>query len=73
QGAEGIDVKEGSVDTLIEYNEIHMQLDDDSAGIGSRASSTIIRYNYMDDAEGAGVRLGGHLVDGVQFGVNNQV
>ncbi|CAM9412482.1 unnamed protein product [Scytosiphon promiscuus] len=72
-GAEGIDVKEGSVDTLIEHNRIFMQLDDDSAGIGSRASSTIIRYNYMEDAEGAGVRLGGHFVDGVQYGVKNQV
>lgn len=32
KGNEGIQVKEGVVDTLIENNEIYMQLDDDSGG-----------------------------------------
>lgn len=32
QGNEGVQVKEGTVGTLIENNEIYMQLDDDSGG-----------------------------------------
>ncbi|CAM9362597.1 unnamed protein product, partial [Hapterophycus canaliculatus] len=73
RGNEGIDVKEGSYDTLIAENEVYMQFDDDSGGIGSRADRTIIRDNHIEDADGAGVRLGGHIVDGYQYGVNNQV
>ncbi|CAM9644683.1 unnamed protein product, partial [Hapterophycus canaliculatus] len=73
RGNEGIDVKEGSYDTLIEDNSIYMQYDDDSGGIGSRADRSIIRNNYIEDADGAGVRLGGHKVDGYQYGVDNQV
>ncbi|CAM9258533.1 unnamed protein product, partial [Scytosiphon promiscuus] len=73
RGNEGIDVKEGSYDTLIAENEVYMQFDDDSGGIGSRADRSIIRDNHIEDADGAGVRLGGHLVNGYQYGVNNQV
>ncbi|CBJ28892.1 FirrV-1-B30 precursor [Ectocarpus siliculosus] len=73
RGNEGIDVKEGTVDTLIEYNEVYMQYDDDSGGIGSRGDRSIIRYNYIEDTDGAGVRLGGHTVDGIEYGKNNQV
>ncbi|CAB1121513.1 unnamed protein product [Ectocarpus sp. CCAP 1310/34] len=73
RGNEGIDVKEGSVDTLIEYNEVYMQYDDDSGGIGSRGDRSIIRYNHIEDTDGAGVRLGGHTVDGIEYGKNNQV
>lgn len=43
------------------------------AGIGSRADRTTIRDNYIEDASGSGVRLGGSLVDGYQYGVDNQV
>lgn len=43
------------------------------SGIDSRADNSIIRYNYVQDADGAGVRLGGHEVDGYEYGVNNQV
>lgn len=32
QGNEGVDVKMGSVGTIIKDNEIHMQLDDESGG-----------------------------------------
>ena len=32
QGNEGIDVKEGSVDTLIANNEVYMQYDPNSGG-----------------------------------------
>ncbi|CAN0434757.1 unnamed protein product, partial [Ectocarpus sp. 12 AP-2014] len=73
RGNEGIDVKEGTVDTLIEYNEVYMQYDDDSGGIGSRGDRSIIRYNHIEDTDGAGVRLGGHTVDGIEYGKNNQV
>ncbi|CAB1107955.1 unnamed protein product [Ectocarpus sp. CCAP 1310/34] len=73
QGNEGIEVKEGSVDTLIEYNEVHMQYDEESGGIGSRGDRSIIRYNHIQDTDGAGVRLGGHIVDGIEYGANNQV
>ncbi|CAM9466770.1 unnamed protein product, partial [Ectocarpus sp. 4 AP-2014] len=73
RGNEGIDVKEGTVDTLIEYNEVYMQYDEDSGGIGSRGDRSIIRYNHIEDTDGAGVRLGGHTVDGIEYGKNNQV
>lgn len=32
QGNEGVDVKEGSENTVIEYNEIYLQLDHNSGG-----------------------------------------
>eukprot|EP00903_Cladosiphon_okamuranus_P020891 g19184.t1 len=73
RGNEGIDVKEGSTGTLIENNGVHMQRDPDSGGIGSRGDYSIIRNNNITNADGAGVRLGGHLVNGVQYGVHNSV
>ncbi|CAN0523323.1 unnamed protein product, partial [Ectocarpus sp. 12 AP-2014] len=73
RGNEGIEVKEGSVDTLIEYNEVHMQYDDDSGGIGSRGDRSIIRFNHIQDTDGSGVRLGGHIIDDIEYGANNQV
>lgn len=44
-----------------------------TTGISSRGDGTIIRYNYIEEAAGAGVRLGGAEVDGYQYGVNNEV
>ncbi|CAM9196305.1 unnamed protein product [Ectocarpus sp. 13 AM-2016] len=73
RGNEGIDVKEGSVDTVIEYNEVHMQYDKESGGIGSRGDRSIIRFNHIQDTDGSGVRLGGHIVDDIEYGANNQV
>ncbi|CAM9848428.1 unnamed protein product, partial [Ectocarpus sp. 12 AP-2014] len=73
KGNEGIEVKEGTVDTLIEGNEVYMQYDAESGGIGSRGDRSIIRYNHIKDTDGAGVRLGGHTVDGIGYGANNQV
>ena len=49
------------------------QKDPNSGGIVSRGKANIIRYNEIYDSVGAGVRLGGHLVDGVQYGVENEV
>lgn len=68
-----MDVKEGAVDTVIETNYCTGQLDEDSAGIDSRASSTTIRYNKVVGCKGAGVRLGGHKVGREQYGVNCKV
>lgn len=33
QGNEGVDVKEGSEGTIIEYNKIYLQLDTNSGGM----------------------------------------
>ena len=73
QGNECVDVKEGTMDTIIETNYCTGQLDEDSAGIDSRASTTIIRYNKVVGCEGAGVRLGGHKVGSDQYGIACQV
>ncbi|CAN0114344.1 unnamed protein product, partial [Ectocarpus fasciculatus] len=73
RGNEGIAVKEGTVDTLIEGNQVYMQYDPDAGGIGSRGDRSIIRYNHIEDTDGAGVRLGGHTIDGIEYGANNQV
>ncbi|CAM9734378.1 unnamed protein product, partial [Laminaria digitata] len=72
-GNECVDVKEGAMDTIIETNYCTGQLDEDSAGIDSRASTTIIRYNKVVGCKGAGVRLGGHKVGPDQYGIACQV
>lgn len=61
------------MDTVIETNYCTGQLDEDSAGIDSRASSTTIRYNKVVGCKGAGVRLGGHKVGHEQYGVDCKV
>lgn len=73
QGNECVEVKEGASANLIEYNTCTGQLDPDSGGIGARGDGNIIRYNVVYGNIGAGVRLGGHAVDGVQYGVQNAV
>lgn len=73
QGNECVEIKEGSSANLIEYNTCTGQLDPDSAGIGVRGDGNIIRYNSVYGNVGAGVRLGGHEVDGVQYGLQNEV
>eukprot|EP00904_Undaria_pinnatifida_P013527 jgi/Undpi1/9304/HiC_scaffold_26.g11762.m1 len=73
KGNEGIQVKEGSIDTLIENNEIYMQRDDDSGGVDCRGDRCVIRYNHIEDTEGAGIRLGGSYADGIQYGVDSHV
>lgn len=42
-------------------------------GIGISGSSNIVRNNVVVEAEGACIRLGGAEVDGVQYGINNEV
>lgn len=73
QGNECVDVKEGTLDTIIESNYCTGQLDEDSGGIDSRADKTIIRYNKIVGCKGAGVRLGGHKVDDIQYGIHCEV
>ncbi|CAM9209620.1 unnamed protein product, partial [Laminaria digitata] len=72
-GNEGVDVKEGCLDTTIKDNRISMQHDPDSGGISSHGDGTIIENNYIESAAGAGVRLGGKTVGRRQYGINNQV
>ncbi len=73
QGNECVEVKEGGSNNLIEHNTCTGQLDPNSAGIGARGSGNIIRYNRLYGNVGAGVRLGGHRVDGIQYGIENEV
>ncbi|MFZ4660522.1 MAG: extracellular solute-binding protein [Caldilineaceae bacterium] len=73
QGNECVEIKEGASANLVEQNSCTGQLDPDSGGIGVRGSGNVIRYNVVYGNVGAGVRLGGHEVDGVQYGVANEV
>ena len=73
QGNECVEAKEGTERNVIEYNICTGQKDPNSGGIVSRGKANIIRYNEIHGSVGAGVRLGGHHVDGVQYGVNNLV
>ncbi len=71
-GNECVEMKEGTHDNIVEYNICTQQKDNDSSGIGSRGSN-IIRYNEIYENTGAGIRLGGHEVDGITYGVINYV
>ncbi|MDE2747885.1 MAG: right-handed parallel beta-helix repeat-containing protein [Chloroflexota bacterium] len=73
QGNECVEAKEGSEYNIIEYNLCTGQKDPNSGGIVSRGKGNVIRYNEIHGSVGAGIRLGGHLVDGVQYGVENRV
>eukprot|EP00904_Undaria_pinnatifida_P010506 jgi/Undpi1/6586/HiC_scaffold_20.g09065.m1 len=74
-GNEGVDVKEGSLDTLIENNNISMQRDENAGGISSHADNTIIKGNTITNAAGAGVRVGTTVPDetGHFHGIDNTV
>ncbi|CAN0216348.1 unnamed protein product, partial [Discosporangium mesarthrocarpum] len=73
EGNECVDIKEGSSENIIQNNKCWGQYDDDSAGLDSRGDSNIFRYNEITATEGSGIRMGGHKVNGQQFGVNNMV
>ena len=73
QGNECVEAKEGTAHNIIEYNICTGQKDPNSGGIVSRGKANIIRYNEIYGNVGAGVRLGGHLVEGIQYGVENRV
>jgi len=73
RGNECVDVKEGTTMVLVEYNICSEQLDENSAGLDSRADNVIFRYNEVFNVKGAGVRIGGHTIDGHTYGENNEV
>lgn len=73
QGNECVEVKEGGFSNVIEFNLCTGQLDPDSAGIGARGNQNVIRYNTIYGNVGAGIRLGGHEINGIQYGIDNYV
>ena len=68
-----VDVKEGSSHVVIEYNTCTDQLDPNSACLDSRADEIVFRYNEVFNNVGAAVRIGGHKINGHQFGQDNEV
>ena len=68
-----LDVKEGTEYVLVEYNKCSTQKDVNSACLDSRTDNIIFRYNEVYDNDGAGVRIGGHTIDGHTFGQKNEV
>ncbi|MEM7539414.1 MAG: discoidin domain-containing protein [Chloroflexota bacterium] len=73
QGGECIEVKEGASDNIVEHNTCTGQQDGDSAGLNVRGNGNIVRYNKSTRNLGAGIRLGGDRVNGVQYGRDNAV
>ncbi len=70
QGAECVDIKEGSSGNIVEYNTCTGQQNPNSAGLQSRGNSNIFRNNEIYGNIGAGVRLGGSTQ---MDGINNDV
>lgn len=69
-GNECVDIKEGSENNIVEYNDCTGQKDIESGGFDLRGSNNIIRYNKSYNNLGAGVRLGG---DSEGDGIGNDV
>ncbi|CAM9277288.1 unnamed protein product, partial [Laminaria digitata] len=70
---ECVDVKEGASFNVVQFNECEEQLDDESGCYDSRGNDNTFRYNSGKNCLGAGVRLGGHVIDGFTYGVDNHV
>lgn len=73
RGNECVDVKEGASFNVIENNICVDQRDPESGCYDSRGNRNIFRYNSAEQCTGAGIRLGGHVVDGFTYGVDNDV
>ncbi|CAM9145891.1 unnamed protein product, partial [Laminaria digitata] len=73
RGNECVDVKEGASFNVIEFNDCQEQLDDESGCYDSRGNDNTFRYNIGENCLGAGIRLGGHVIDGFTYGVDNHV
>ncbi|MBW3573536.1 MAG: right-handed parallel beta-helix repeat-containing protein [Actinobacteria bacterium] len=58
-GNECVDIKESSSGNVVEHNDCSGQKDVNSAGLNSRGSGNIFRYNTIHDNLGAGIRFGG--------------
>ena len=71
QGNECTEVKEGGTGNIIEYNDCTGNKDPEAAGFASRGDGNIFRYNTIYGHVGGGLRFGGHVVNGYQFGVRN--
>ena len=72
-GDECVDIKEGAEHNLVEHNICEHQQDAKSAGFDARGDDNVFRYNIVRDNVGSAFRLGGHRVDGRQYGIGNQV
>lgn len=70
QGNECVDIKEGSLGTIVEYNSCTGQKDKNSGGFDSRGNNSVFRYNEIFENSGAGIRLGG---DKKNDGINNDI
>ena len=68
-----LDVKEGTTDVLVEHNVFSDQRDPNSGCLDSRTDDIIFRYNDVSGCLGAGIRIGGHTIDGHTYGENNEV
>ncbi|CAN0194941.1 unnamed protein product, partial [Hapterophycus canaliculatus] len=73
RGNECVDIKEGATMNVVEYNDCSEQLDAESGCYDSRGNGNIFRYNVADQCLGAGIRLGGHVIDDFVYGVDNDV
>jgi len=73
QGNEAVDIKEGAMYNVVEYNTVTGQKDPESGCLDSRGDKNIFRYNTVYGCSGAGIRLGGHNINGHQYGVNNEI
>jgi hypothetical protein len=73
QGNECVDLKEGTSNNLMEWNDCSGQKDPDSGGMDSRGDRNVFRHNTITGSVGAGVRLGGATVNGRVYGVDNDV
>ncbi|CAM9845584.1 unnamed protein product [Scytosiphon promiscuus] len=68
-GNECVDIKEGSINNLVEYNICEEQNDENSGGIGCRSNDNTIRWNKIAEVVGAGIRIGGDQ----DYGVDNNI
>lgn len=65
--------KEGVEYALVEHNSCSTQKDPNSGCVDARNDRTIVRYNDIFENDGAGVRIGGHVVDSRVFGIECEV
>lgn len=69
KGNECVDIKEGSSNNVIEYNNCTGQKDSESGGFDSRGNNNVFKLNTIYDNIGAGIRFGG---DGDNDGIGNE-
>ena len=69
-GNECVDIKEGSSQNIVEYNDCAKQQDAASGGFNVRGNNNTFRFNRIVGNLGAGIRLGG---DTDADGVDNNV